>query len=124
MKESYVEGVALHRVLESCANVPRGGREALTEAGTGWVLSHEIFRIGIADLVPRKGRQHADGRYAQVRRRIPGGPRPHARAEAAQTETASGSSNDARYYPRQEPYEVIPQVRICAGGTQQLASLP
>jgi hypothetical protein len=29
-----------------------------------------------------------------------------------------------RYYPRQEPYAVIPLVRICAGGGQQCPSLP
>ena len=72
MKEPYVEGVALHHGLESCANLPRGGREALTEADAGWVLSHEIFDIGIADLVPRKGRQHAEGRQARVQGRVPG----------------------------------------------------
>ncbi len=72
MREPYVEGLAPHHGLESCANLPRGGREALTEADAGWVLSHEIFDIGIADLVPRMGRQHAQGRHAQVRERIPG----------------------------------------------------
>ena len=72
MKEPYVEGSAPHHDLESCANLPRGGREALTEADAGWVLSHEIFHIGIADLVPCKVRQHAQGRHAQVQGRVPG----------------------------------------------------
>ena len=72
MREPYEEGVAPHLGLESCANLPRGGREALTEADAGWVLSHEIFRIGTADLVHRMGRQHAQGRYARVRERVPG----------------------------------------------------
>jgi hypothetical protein len=30
----------------------------------------------------------------------------------------------SRYHPKQEPYEVIPQVRICAGGAGQPAFLP
>ena len=73
MKESHEEGSAPHLGLESCANLPRGGREALTEADAGWVLSHEIYsRIGIADLVPRRGRQYAQGRYARVREWVPG----------------------------------------------------
>jgi hypothetical protein len=67
-----VEGLAPHHDLESCANLPRGGREALTEADAGWVLSHEIILIGIADLVPRRGRQHASGRHARVCERVPG----------------------------------------------------
>jgi hypothetical protein len=29
-----------------------------------------------------------------------------------------------RSYPREEPYAVIPQVRICAGGDQRWSSLP
>ena len=74
MREPYEEGLAPHLGLESCANLPRGGREALTEADAGWVLSHDIYpRIGTADLVPRMGRQHAQGRYARVRGRVPGG---------------------------------------------------
>ncbi len=38
MKEPYKEGTAPHLDLESCANLARGGREALTEADAGWVL--------------------------------------------------------------------------------------
>jgi hypothetical protein len=72
VKESHVEGLAPHHDLELCANLPRGGREALAEADAGWVLSHEIFRIGTADLVPWKGRQNACGRYARVQGRVPG----------------------------------------------------
>jgi len=33
-------------------------------------------------------------------------------------------SAPSRHHLRQEPYEVIPQVRICAGGAGQPASLP
>jgi len=44
----------------------------LTEAAAGWVLSHEMFLIGIADLVPYMGRQHADGRHSRVQGRVPG----------------------------------------------------
>jgi hypothetical protein len=29
-----------------------------------------------------------------------------------------------RYYPRQEPYAVVPHVRVCAGGCEQSQSLP
>ena len=28
------------------------------------------------------------------------------------------------FYPREEPYEVVPHVRICAGGRRQRRSLP
>ena len=67
-----MEELARRHGLESCANQPRGGREALTEADAGWVLSHEISHIGIADLVWRMGRQHAHGRNARVHGRVPG----------------------------------------------------
>ena len=51
MKESYEEGLAPHLGLESCANLPRGGREALTGADAGWVFVRgRIEVIVFADL--------------------------------------------------------------------------
>jgi hypothetical protein len=42
MKESHIEGVATHDDPESCADGCEAGREALTGAHTGSVLSREI----------------------------------------------------------------------------------
>ena len=67
-----MEELAPHHGLESCANQPRGGREALTEVDAGWVLSHETSDIETADLVWRRGRQHGHGRYARVLGRVSG----------------------------------------------------
>ena len=38
MRELYEEGLAPHLGLDLCANLPRGGREALTEADAGWEM--------------------------------------------------------------------------------------
>ncbi len=42
MKESYIEGVAIHDDPESCADSRKAGREVLTGAHAGSVLSREI----------------------------------------------------------------------------------
>ena len=42
MKESRIEGVAIHDDPESCAASRKAGREVLTGAHTGSVLSREI----------------------------------------------------------------------------------
>jgi hypothetical protein len=42
MEESYIEGVAIHDDPESCAGSRKAGREVLTGAHTGSVLSREI----------------------------------------------------------------------------------
>jgi hypothetical protein len=42
MKESHIEGVAIHDDPESCAGSRKAGREVLTGAHTGSVLSREI----------------------------------------------------------------------------------
>ena len=42
MREPYIEGIANHDDPESCAAARKGGREALTGARAGWVLSREI----------------------------------------------------------------------------------
>lgn len=43
MKESYREGLASHSGPESCVDGRKVGREALTGAWAGRVLSREIF---------------------------------------------------------------------------------
>jgi hypothetical protein len=48
MKEPYRKGLASHPVPESCVASRKTGREALTGAQAGWVLSCEI----IATRVP------------------------------------------------------------------------
>ncbi len=86
MKEPYVEGVAPHHDLESCANLLRGSREALTEADAGWVLSHEIFAIGIADP-PQADSPNGKATRSRTLCASPGpdprGRRPHARVETS-----------------------------------------
>ena len=58
MKEPYGEGLASHTGPESCATVREDGREALTGAHAGGVLSREIIKNQSADAVHRDGRQH------------------------------------------------------------------
>lgn len=58
MQEPHREGVASHSDLESCAVARAGAREALTEAGAGWVLSREIATLRGADVVAGRGRPH------------------------------------------------------------------
>ena len=58
MKELYGEGLASHTDPESCAASREAGREALTGAHVGGVLSREISGNQDADLVYSWGRQH------------------------------------------------------------------
>jgi len=44
MKEPYGEGLASHTGSESCAHSRKAGREALTGAHAGWVLSRGTSR--------------------------------------------------------------------------------
>jgi hypothetical protein len=57
MKESYIEGLATHDDLESCADdtreSPKVGCEALTEADIGWTLSREITQFWAPTLSPQ-----------------------------------------------------------------------
>jgi RNA-directed DNA polymerase len=58
MKESYGEDLASHTDPESCTVVRKGGREALTGACAGGLLSREIILVRGADVVSVSGRPH------------------------------------------------------------------
>jgi hypothetical protein len=58
MKEPYGEGLASHTDPESCTASREAGREALTGAHAGRVLSREISGNQDADTVYSAGRQH------------------------------------------------------------------
>jgi hypothetical protein len=58
MKESYGEDRASHTDPESCTVVRKGGREALTGACAGGLLSREIIPVRGADAVSVSGRPH------------------------------------------------------------------
>src|SRR5260370_35224578 len=81
MKESNIEGVAIHDVPESCADVRKGGGEALTGVHAGRVLSREIRSSGAPTLL-----SEAEGNtlaVANARRRAAlRGRRPLARVES------------------------------------------
>ena len=51
MKESHIEGVAIHDDPESCAGSRKAEREVLTGAHTGSVLSREIRLSGAPTLL-------------------------------------------------------------------------
>jgi RNA-directed DNA polymerase len=78
MKESHIEGVATHDDPESCADGREAGREALTGAHTGSVLSREITKIGAPTLLSKAEGETSQGRY----RKSLGGP---ARSETRYT---------------------------------------
>ncbi len=65
MKESYGEDLASHTDPESCTVVRKGGREALTGACAGGLLSRESIRVRGADVVSVSGRQHPMHRYGK-----------------------------------------------------------
>jgi hypothetical protein len=65
MKESYGEDLASHTDPESCAVARKGGREALTGACAGELLSREILRNRGADAVPVSGRLHPISRHGK-----------------------------------------------------------
>ena len=74
MKESYKQGLATQFDLESCADVRKGGGEALTEVRTGRVLSCEIYApmgnhwdLRGADAVEIGGRPYLSYRYREMR---------------------------------------------------------
>jgi len=51
MKESYIEGVAIHDGPESCVYAGNCMSEALTGVHVGWVLSHEIKHFWVPTLL-------------------------------------------------------------------------
>ena len=65
MKESYGEDPASDTDPESWAVARKGGREALTEACAGELLSREIIRIRGADVVSVSGRLHPMHRHGK-----------------------------------------------------------
>src|SRR5436190_17924320 len=65
MKEPYGEGLASHTDPESCVASRKAGREALTGAHVGGVLSREISGNQDADAVYSAGRPHWWARYRE-----------------------------------------------------------
>ena len=63
MKESHIEGVAIHDDPESCAGSRKAGREVLTGAHTGSVLSREIRLIRAPTLLSEAEGKTSRGRY-------------------------------------------------------------
>jgi hypothetical protein len=51
MKDSHIEGVAIHDAPESCAGSRKAEREVLTGVHTGSVLSREIGLFGVPTLL-------------------------------------------------------------------------
>jgi len=72
MKESYVEGLAVHNGPKSCAAVRKGVGEVLTGVRAGRVLSRERNLLRGADAVGGSGRPHP------TRRLSPDAPEPRA----------------------------------------------
>jgi hypothetical protein len=68
MKESYVEELATHGGLESCADAREGVGEALTGVRAGRVLSRERDFLWGADAVEIGGRPHPMCRQREARR--------------------------------------------------------
>src|SRR5262245_40043087 len=65
MKESYGEDRASHTDPESCTSARKGGREALTGACAGELLSRERMMVRGADAVSACGRPHLMPRHGQ-----------------------------------------------------------
>jgi hypothetical protein len=63
MKEPDDEGLANHIGPESCADVRKGGSEALTGGHVGWVVSREILEVQGADGVKKHGRPYCVRRH-------------------------------------------------------------
>ena len=65
MKESYGEDLASHTDPESCTVVRKGGREALTGARAGGLLSREMRMVRGAAALPAGGRLHSVPRQGE-----------------------------------------------------------
>jgi hypothetical protein len=65
MKEPYGEGLASHTDPESCTGSCKAGREALTGAHVGGVLSREMIGNQDANAVLPAVRQHQWVRYRE-----------------------------------------------------------
>jgi hypothetical protein len=67
MQESYGEDRASYTDPESCTATRKSGREALTGACAGGLLSREIIRVRGADAVSISGRPHPQSRQGERR---------------------------------------------------------
>jgi hypothetical protein len=65
MKESYGEDRASHTDPESCMVARKGGREALTGACAGELLSRDMMMVRGADAVSASGRPHPIPRHGK-----------------------------------------------------------
>jgi hypothetical protein len=65
MKESYGEDLASYTDPESCAAARKDGREALTGAWAGGLLSREILIVRGADAVSASGRPYLRPRHGK-----------------------------------------------------------
>jgi hypothetical protein len=81
MKESYVEGVAIHNGRELCVGVREDVGEASAAVRAGWVIEPRNRVVRGADAVMAGGRPHRSRRYCASRGRTPRGRRSWARAE-------------------------------------------
>jgi hypothetical protein len=66
MKELYIEGVATHDGLESCAVACEGDGEALTGVHAGRAIEPRNHLVRGADAVPVSGRPHRRQRYRKL----------------------------------------------------------
>ena len=80
MEVLYVEGVAIHDGLESCAVTCEGGREALAEGGWAGLWSREMLIVWDADAVDRAEGETGHGVIAS-RDRVLRGLRTQARTQ-------------------------------------------
>ena len=65
MKESDIEGVAIHGGPESCAGVREGAGEVLTGGRVGGAIEPRNPWSRGADAVGKGGRQHRRSRYRE-----------------------------------------------------------
>jgi hypothetical protein len=66
MKESYIEGIAIHDDPESCVVARKGAGEALTGARAGWAIEPRNQGDRGADAVKHDGRQHLRQRHRKL----------------------------------------------------------
>ncbi len=66
MKESYIEGVAIHGGPESCVDGCEGGGEALTGVRAGRAIEPRNQGIQGADVVKQSGRPYRWQRYREL----------------------------------------------------------
>ena len=92
MKESHVEGVAIHDGPESCAVAREGESEALTGVRAGRALSREKYLLRGADALIASGRPHPGRRY----RKAPWSP---ARSETPSTHRRTSRENRESPWP-------------------------